>query len=251
MTFHHNKIPLASMPELVERLTVTDLQSDDHLAIDSPSTSVAVIGGTGALGRALARRWAIEGLTVHIGSRNAESAEVAAASLPGAQGADYAEAVRHCSTVVLTVPFSAHLHVVRTLADLLQPGQVLIDTTVPMTASSRRGLRPVTPFAGSAAQQAQDLLPDGVHVVSALHTVSAAMLDDPDHPLDEDVLVFGDHRPSLETAMRLIGHIHGLRAIDAGSLDLSRVCEQLTPLIIGVNRRYKTHAGIKLTGLRN
>lgn len=229
------------------------LHSDDHLAAASSHTSdsIAVIGGTGALGRALSRRWALEGLTVHIGSRNAELAEVAAASLPGAQGGDYAQAVRQCATVVLTVPFSAHLHVVRTLADLLQPGHVLIDTTVPMTASSRRGLRPVTPFAGSAAQQAQELLPEGVHVVSALHTVSAAMLADTDRPLDEDVLVFGDHRPSLQTAMRLIGRIRGLRPINAGSLDLSRVCEQLTPLIIGVNRRYKTHAGIKLTGLRN
>lgn len=231
---------------------MTKPHTDDPMAADSSRTSdsVAVIGGTGALGRALARRWAIEGLTVHIGSRSKELAEMAAASLPGAHGADYAEAVRHCSTVVLTVPFSAHLHVVRTLADLLQPGHVLIDATVPMTASSRRGLRPVTPFAGSAAQQAQELLPEGVHVVSALHTVSAAMLDDPDHLVDEDVLVFGDHRPSLQTAMRLIGRIHGLRPIDAGSLDLSRVCEQLTPMIIGVNRRYKTHAGIKLTGLR-
>lgn len=220
--------------------------------LDAPlpqSDSVAVIGGTGALGLALARRWAAAGICVHIGSRSAESARACAAAIPGAQGGSYDEVVGECSTVVLTVPFAGHTQAVQVLANLMTPGQLLIDTTVPMSASSRRGLRPLTPFAGSAAQQAQDLLPDGIHVISALHTVSAAMLAEHHHRLDEDVLVFGDHHPSLQQAMTLIGAIEGLRPINAGTLDLSRVCEQLTPLIIGVNRRYKTHAGIKLTGL--
>jgi len=85
--------------------------------------------------------------------------------------------------------FAGHSEALGLLATLMQPGQILVDTTVPMSRSHPRGLRPLTPFAGSAAQEARDLLPDSIHVVSALHTVSAAMLDNLDHPLDEDVLV--------------------------------------------------------------
>lgn len=230
---------------------MTQLLRSEHEAETPPSVGpIAVIGGTGALGHGLAQRWADAGMSIRIGSRNADSAKAAAESIPGAQGGVYQDVIAQCSTAVLTVPFAGHLGAVRNLAKAMQPGQVLIDTTVPMAPSSRHGLRPVTPFAGSAAQQAQALLTEGVHVVSALHTVSAAMLEDRGHHLDEDVLVFGDHQPSLRSAITLINVIDGLRPINAGALDLSHICEQLTPLIIGVNRRYKTHAGIKLTGLR-
>jgi 8-hydroxy-5-deazaflavin:NADPH oxidoreductase len=220
------------------------------IAASAPPATVAVIGGTGVLGHALARRWAVSGVQVRIGSRNVDAARVAATGLPGAVGGDYRTAIERCSIVVLTVPFAGHLEALGQLATLMQPGQILVDTTVPMSRSHPRGLRPLTPFAGSAAQEARDLLNDSIHVVSALHTVSAAMLDNLDHPLDEDVLVFGDDQPSVTQTMALIAAIDGLRPINAGTLDLSRVCEQLTPMIIGVNRRYKVHAGIKLTGLR-
>jgi NADPH-dependent F420 reductase len=220
------------------------------IAASAPPATIAVIGGTGALGHALSRRWAASGVQVRIGSRNIDAARAAATGLPGAVGADYRTAIEQCSTVVLTVPFAGHPEALGLLATLMQPGQILVDTTVPMSRSHPRGLRPLTPFAGSAAQEARDLLPDSIHVVSALHTVSAAMLDNLDHPLDEDVLVFGDDQPSVTQTMALIAAIDGLRPINAGPLDLSRVGEQLTPMIIGVNRRYKAHAGIKLTDLR-
>jgi len=102
---------------------------------------------------------------------------------------------------------------------------------------------------GSAAQQAAEMTPDGVRVVSALHTISAASLTDLDHPLEQDVLVCGDSRADKTAAARVISRIAGLRCVDAGRLEMSRITESLTALLIGVNSRYKVHAGIRLTGL--
>ena len=102
---------------------------------------------------------------------------------------------------------------------------------------------------GSAAQQAQEMVPDGVRVVSALHTVSAALLGDLDHALGEDVLVCGDRREDKQVVAELVERIDGLRAIDAGRLEMARITEQLTALLISINVRHKTHAGIKITGL--
>jgi len=102
---------------------------------------------------------------------------------------------------------------------------------------------------GSAAQQAASLLPEGVHIVSALHTVSAAMLADLDHKFDEDVLVCGDDKQQKAIASELVESIDGLRAVDAGRLENSRITESLTALMIGINIRNKAHAGIRITGL--
>jgi hypothetical protein len=102
---------------------------------------------------------------------------------------------------------------------------------------------------GSAAEQAQDLAPDGVRVVSAFHTVSASLLSDLDHDLDEDVLIAGDKRDDKARVAELVGRIAGLRPVDCGRLEIARYMEQLTPLIISINIRHKVRAGIRVTGL--
>jgi NADPH-dependent F420 reductase len=102
---------------------------------------------------------------------------------------------------------------------------------------------------GSAAQQAQEMAPDGVRVVSALHTVSAATCADLEHPLDEDVLVCGNHRDDKDRVIGLIDLIAGLRGVDAGRLEMARIAESLTALLISINVRHKAHAGIKITGV--
>jgi NADPH-dependent F420 reductase len=102
---------------------------------------------------------------------------------------------------------------------------------------------------GSAAQQAQELLPDGVGLVSAFHTVSGAHLQELDHDLDEDVLICGDRKEDKQRLASLVESIDGLRPVDCGKLELARIVEQLTPLIISINVRHKVRAGIKITGL--
>ena len=132
----------------------------------------------------------------------------------------------------------------------MRAGQLLIDATVPLAASvGGRPTRMLGVWQGSAAQQAQELVPDGVTVVGALHTVSAATLGELTHPLHEDVLIVGDHRADKARAAELLGRIDGLRCVDAGRLEMARIVESLTALLIAVNGRYKTHAGIALTGL--
>jgi NADPH-dependent F420 reductase len=127
---------------------------------------------------------------------------------------------------------------------------VLVDATVPLAAAvSGRATRLLGVPQGSAAQQAQEMAPEGVTVVSALHTVSAASLGDLDQRLDEDVLVAGDVKEAKRRVAALIALIAGLRPVDAGRLEAARLIEGLTPLLISINIRHKTHAGIKLTGL--
>jgi 8-hydroxy-5-deazaflavin:NADPH oxidoreductase len=217
---------------------------------------IPIVGGTGALGAGLALRWATAGRAVAIGSRSAERAEETAEKLrsevPGAQveGLLNEEAARRAEIVFLTVPFRAQSENLNNLREALQPGQILVDCTVPLAAAvSGKATRSLGVWQGSAAQQAQEMVPDGVTVVAALHTVGAPSLADPDAELDEDVLICGDRKADKARVARLIELIPGLRAVNAGPLETARIVEQLTPLLISVNVRYKTHAGIKLTGL--
>jgi NADPH-dependent F420 reductase len=121
---------------------------------------------------------------------------------------------------------------------------------VPLAAAvSGKATRSLGVWQGSAAQQAQEMVPEGVTVVAALHTVGAPTLADPEAELDEDVLVCGDRKADKSRVAALIELIPGLRAVNAGPLEMARIVEQLTPLLISVNVRYKAHAGIKLTGL--
>lgn len=217
---------------------------------------VPIIGGTGALGFGLALRWARAGVPVVIGSRKQESADEAAGRLrdrlPDArvEGAVNAEAATRGPIVVLTVPFRAQSENLTNLREHLRDGQILVDATVPLAAAvSGKATRLLGVPQGSAGQQAQEMVPDGVRVVAALHTVSAATLGDLDRRLDEDVPVAGDRRDDKREVAELIARIDGLRPVNAGLLEAARLIEGLTPLLIGVNARHKTHAGIRFTGL--
>jgi NADPH-dependent F420 reductase len=213
--------------------------------------AVPIIGGTGALGFGLAVRLVHAGVDVVIGSRDAGRAEEAAARVgDGAVGLVNAEAAARGPIVLLCVPFRAQSENLTNLKESLQAGQILVDATVPLAAAvSGRATRLLGVPQGSAAQQAQEMVPDGVTVVSAFHTVSAPMLADLDHSLDEDVLIAGDSRDAKGRVAELIRRIDGLRPVDCGRLEVARFIESLTPLLISVNVRNKTHAGVRLTGI--
>jgi 8-hydroxy-5-deazaflavin:NADPH oxidoreductase len=217
---------------------------------------VPIIGGTGALGHGLALRWARAGIRVVIGSRDpgraAEAAERVREAVPGAEaeGLQNADAVRRGPIVFLTVPFRAQSENLNNLREALGPGQLLVDCTAPLAAAvGGRATRSLGVWQGSAAEQAQEMVPEGVTVVSALHSVSAPVLGDLERELDEDVLVCGERRSDKARVARLIERIEGLRAVNAGALETSRIVEQLTPLLISINARYRTRAGLKVTGL--
>jgi 8-hydroxy-5-deazaflavin:NADPH oxidoreductase len=213
--------------------------------------AVPIIGGTGALGFGLALRLASAGVPVVIGSRDAgRAAEAAARVGDGVEGLQNAEAASRGPVVLLCVPFRAQSENLTNLRETLEPGQILVDATVPLAAAvSGRATRLLGVPQGSAAQQAQEMVPDGVTVVSAFHTVSAPLLSDPDHELDEDVLIAGDSREAKARVADLARRIAGLRPVDCGRLEVARFIEGLTPLLISVNVRNKTHAGIRLTGV--
>jgi len=217
---------------------------------------VCIVGGTGALGYGLAVRLGRAGVPVVIGSRDQGRAEEAAgratADVPGASctGLQNESAVRESDTVILSVPFRNQVENLANLNKALTSGQLLIDATVPLAAAfGGKATRSLGVWQGSAAQQARELLPEGVGIVSAFHTVSAALLSDLDHPLDEDVLLCGDGREDKARAAGLVQQIEGLRPVDCGPLEMARIIEQLTPLIIAINVRNKVRAGIKITGL--
>jgi NADPH-dependent F420 reductase len=217
---------------------------------------VPIIGGTGALGFGIALRLARAGTPVVIGSRDAARAEEAAArvrdQVPGADvtGMQNADAAQQGPIVLLCVPFRNQSENLTNLKGALQPGQILVDATVPLAAAvSGKATRLLGVPQGSAGLQAAEMVPDGVDVVSALHTVSAPMLKDLDHVLDEDIPVAGDSVEAKKRVAELIGRIEGLRPVNAGRLEASKLIEGLTPLLIGINIRYKTHAGVRITGL--
>jgi NADPH-dependent F420 reductase len=218
--------------------------------------SVTVIGASGALGYGLALRLGIAGTPIVVGSRDAGRAEETAAKLAGEvpegafEGLANGEAAARSEVVFLCVPFRNQSETLTNLKGALREGQIVVDATVPLAAAvSGRATRSLGVWQGSAAQQAAEMAPDGVRVVSALETVSAAHLSDLGHVLDEDVLICGDRREDKQIVMELIERIDGLRAVDAGRLEMARITEQLTPLLISINVRHKVHAGIKITGL--
>ena len=217
---------------------------------------VAIIGGTGSLGFGLALRLTRAGTPVVLGSRDSARAEEAATKLreriPDAdvRGADNAEAARASELLFLCVPFRNQSETLTNLKEVLREGQVLVDATVPLAAAvSGRATRLLGVWQGSAAQQAAEMTPQGVRVVSGLHTISAALLSDLDHELDEDVLLAGDSKEDKQAVAAVVERISGLRAVDCGRLEMARLLEGLTPLIIGINVRHKTRAGIRITGL--
>ncbi len=217
---------------------------------------VSIIGASGALGFGLAVRLGRAGCEVTIGSRDperaAEAAERAREAAPAGTyaGADNATAAAAHELVILTVPFRNQSETLTTLHPVLREGQVLVDATAPLAAAvAGKATRTLGVWQGSAAQQAQEMVPDGVRVVSALHTVAAASLRDLDHALDEDVLVVGDRRADKRRVAELIDLIDGLRCVDCGRLEMARLTEQMTALMISVNARHRTRAGVRITGL--
>jgi len=217
---------------------------------------IPIIGGTGALGFGIALRLARAGTPVVIGSRDAARAEEAAARVrdrvPGADvtAMQNADAAKEGPIVLLCVPFRNQSENLTNLKGALQPGQILVDATVPLAAAvSGKATRLLGVPQGSAGLRAAEMVPDGVEVVSALHTVSAPVLNDLDHVLDEDILVAGDSVEAKRRVAELIARIEGLRPVNAGRLEASKLIEGLTPLLIGINIRHKTHAGVRITGL--
>jgi NADPH-dependent F420 reductase len=215
---------------------------------------VCIVGGTGALGFGLALRFGRAGIPVIIGSRDEQRAKEAANrasdAIPDCTGRQNAEAVVGAGIVILSVPFRNQSETLTNLKDVLLPGQLLVDATVPLAAAvGGKATRTLGVWQGSAAQQAQEMVPEGVRVVSAFHTVSAALLGELDHELDEDVLICGDRKDDKAQVAELVNAIPGLRPVDCGPLEMARIVEQLTPLIISINVRNKVRAGIKITGL--
>jgi NADPH-dependent F420 reductase len=221
--------------------------------VESP---ICIVGATGALGFGLGLRLGGAGAAIVIGSRDAgrarEAATRASARVPQGTfiGLDNAEAVREAELVILSVPFRNQSETLTNLKHALREGQLLVDATVPLAAAvSGKATRTLGVWQGSAAQQAEEMAPPGVRVISAFHTVSAAQLGNLDHELDEDVLICGDSREDKQRLAAVVETIPGLRAVDCGPLEMARIVEQLTPLIISINVRNKVRAGIKITGL--
>lgn len=213
--------------------------------------TIAVIGGTGALGSGFAQRWARAGYPVVIGSRAAESAakkaaEMAAA-IPGAaiSGLENGAAAAAADIVVLTVPYANHEPMLQAVRAGVQ-GKILVDATVPLVPP--RVARVQLPAAGSAAKEAQDFLGEGVQVVSAFQNVAADRLQDPAGRIDCDVLVCGNKREARDAVVAL-AEAAGLKAWHAGPIENSAAAEALTSVLIFINRNGGLdHAGIRITG---
>src|SRR4029077_7617042 len=202
-----------------------------------PTDPVAIVGASGALGFALAVRLGGTGVPIAIGSRDAARAAEAGARAPAVtpagsfSGHENADAVRAAGAVILSVPFRNQSETLANLKDALTPGQLLIDASVPLAAAvSGKATRMLGVWQGSAAEQAREMAPEGVRVVSALHTVSAASLADLAHPLEQDVLLCGDARADKLEAARLLSLIEGVRCVDCGRLEMARITESLTAL---------------------
>lgn len=217
---------------------------------------VAILGGTGNLGYGMALRLASAGHSVAIGSRDAaraaEAAERTAAHVPGSSvtGAANEEAVDGADFILVAVPFANQASTLKSVSERLTEGQIVIDACVPLgTAIGGKPTQLTGVWHGSAAQQADALVPKGVAVVSGLHTLSAADLADTKLSLEQDTLICGNRKADKEAVTELLAGIEGLRVVDAGRLDMSRMVEGLTPLLIGINIRYKVHSGFRVTGL--
>lgn len=215
--------------------------------------SIAVLGGTGKEGKGLAYRWAKAGYRVVIGSRAPEKAEAAAAELLDLlngnaliEGADNPSAAHKADIVALTVPYAAHASTLESVKDALK-GKILIDVTVPLVPPKVATVQ--MPPAGSAAQEAKQILGEDVQVCAAFQNISHEHLLT-DEEVECDVLVTGSSKEARAEALKLV-EAAGLRGWDAGPLENSVVVEGLTSVLIGINKKYgSTHAGIRITGVK-
>ena len=210
---------------------------------------VGVLGGTGDQGRGLAHRLAAAGNPVIIGSRSAERTQAAAAELGGGaiRGMANADAAGEADVVIVAVPWEGHRDLLDSLAGPLA-GKIVIDCVNPM-GFDNRGAYPLPVADGSAAQQAAAVLPDS-RVVGAFHHVSAVvLLDDKIETVDLDVMVLGDDREATDLVQALASRIPGVRGVYAGRLRNCHQVEALTCNLVSINRRYKAHAGLRVTDI--
>jgi 8-hydroxy-5-deazaflavin:NADPH oxidoreductase len=213
--------------------------------------TIAVLGGTGKEGKGLAFRWAKAGYQVLIGSRHSEKAVTSASEImellegeSSVVGTTNLEAAQQADIVVITVPYSGHREILESVKDALN-GKLVIDTTVPLVPPKTRKVQ--MPAAGSAAQEAKEILGDGVEVVAAFQNVSYEHLLG-DEEVECDVLVTGSSKKAREEALTLV-EAAGLVGWDAGPIENSVVVEGLTSVLININKQYgSTHAGIRITG---
>ncbi|MER6123717.1 NADPH-dependent F420 reductase [Streptomyces sp. NPDC001795] len=216
---------------------------------DLPDVSglvVGVLGGTGPQGKGLAYRLARAGQKVIIGSRAAERAQTAAEEIGhGVEGADNAETSRRSDIVIVAVPWEGHAKTLESLREELA-GKLVVDCVNPL-GFDKQGAYALRPEEGSAAEQAAALLPDS-RVAAAFHHLSAVLLQDPEvDQIDTDVMVLGEERADVEIVQALAGRIPGMRGIFAGRLRNAHQVESLVANLISVNRRYKAHAGLRIT----
>ena len=223
-------------------------QVPPEIAAQAARLVIGILGGTGDQGRGLARRLAMAGNRVIIGSRDAGRAAAAAASVgspPQVTGAANEEAARAADLVIAAVPWEGHADLLARLAGALE-GKIVVDCVNPI-AFDARGAYAIPVPEGSAAQQAAEVL-TGSRVVGAFHHVSAVLLLDPEvAELDLDILVLGDDRQATDLVQALAERIPGVRGVYAGRLRNCGQVEALTANLVSVNRRYKAHAGLRVT----
>jgi NADPH-dependent F420 reductase len=215
-------------------------------AVDLSGLVIGVLGGTGDQGRGLARRLALAGQKVIIGSRDAARA-VAAAQTCGSEGAHNEDCAAQADLLIVAVPYEGHKDLLAGLARTLA-GKIVVDCVNPM-GFDKQGAFPLAVPEGSAAQQAAAVLPDST-VVGAFHHVSAVQLLDPEvDDLNQDVLVLGDDRKATDLVQALASLLPGVRGVFAGRLRNCGQVEALTANLVSVNRRYKAHAGLRVTDI--
>ena len=232
---------------------------------------IAIIGGSGDQGKGLALRWARAGFDIVIGSRSPDRAEDAARQIreiagrgsseaPGVSvsGAVNGDAASSAQIVVITVPFAAQVATLDQIRETIADGTLVVDVTVPLAAAvGGKITQMLGVWDGSAGEQCARMLATGtkggkavqIDVVSAFHNVSAAVLEDLERPVDCDVLVCGDKKAARERVKPLVEAVEGCRYVDGGPMSNSRTVEAITALLVGINIRYKTHAGLRITGL--
>ena len=216
--------------------------------------TIGVLGGTGPQGKGLGLRFAVAGHSVVLGSRDPARAEEAAREVRemrpdvtmSVRGASNEEAAAAGPVVVLAVPYEGHRETVTSLAPVLE-GRIVIDCVNPMIFD-KQGALPVDVREGSASEQTASLVP-GARVVSAFHDVSARRLFGTNTSVNTDILVCGDDVEAKTLVIGLATQVPGMRGIDAGPLRLSRELEALTTVLLAINKRYKTHAGVRITGV--
>jgi NADPH-dependent F420 reductase len=220
----------------------------EHETPDLDGLVIAILGGTGEQGRGLARRFALAGNPVIIGSRSHDRAHAVAREVGmGVRGLANRDAAREAGLVIAAVPWEGHGELLSGLAPELA-GKIVVDCVNPL-GFDKRGAYALPVAEGSAAQQAAALLP-GSRVVAAFHHVSAVLLLDPEvESLDQDVLVLGDDRQATDLVQALAARIPGVRGVYAGRLRNAGQIEALTANLVSINRRYKAHAGLRVTDI--